>query len=78
MPFANPFSSKKGVEEPVATPVSPRDADGEIAPVVNAATEDYPDKYVPDSEAQHGVKKVEAITLSWSRSELIIAYISYV
>jgi hypothetical protein len=34
------------------------------------------DKYVPDGNAQSGVKKVEAVTLSWTRPELIVAYVS--
>ena len=47
-------------------------ADIQPSSIIN---EEQPEKYVPDGEAQNGVKKVEAITLSWSRNELIIAYI---
>jgi hypothetical protein len=52
-------------------------AAAEITPAPQEPDE-HPEKYVPDAEAQNGVKKVEAITLSWSRAELIVAYISYV
>jgi hypothetical protein len=50
----------------------------EIGPAPQQDVDEPPEKYVPDAEAQNGVKKVEAITLSWTRSELIVAYISYV
>lgn len=55
---------------------TPEIAESEIQAAPVASTEEAPEKYVPDSEAQEGVKKVEAITLSWSCTELIIAYIS--
>lgn len=69
--FTNPLSSKKNADETVTQ----ARAEPEIAPVISTAEEE-PEKYVPDSEAQDGVKKVEAVTLSWTRTELIIAYAS--
>lgn len=81
MPLSNPFAFvKKGDSNvtPQATAFTEsKNADMGIQPIPHV-TEEQPDKYVPDSEAQNGVKKVEAITLSWTRPELIIAYISYV
>ena len=72
MPLSHPFSSSKKDADETVTQAAPEQ---DIARVASSPDEE-PEKYVPDSEAQDGVKKVEAITLSWTRTELIIAYAS--
>jgi hypothetical protein len=79
MPFPKRFPFKRqdtadAIQQPIAFDDSKR-PDAEVEAAASVA-EQEPDKYVPDGSAQSGVKKVEAITLSWTRAELIIAYIS--
>ena len=45
-------------------------------PIARVPSEANPElnKYVPDEHAQGGVKKIEAATLSWTKTELYFAY----
>ena len=57
-----PFDSEKG--EIIDTPGEPED----LKP--------FPDA-IPDLDAQHGIQKIEAVTLSWSKASLAALLIKY-
>jgi hypothetical protein len=81
MPFPKRFPFKRqDTSAAVQQQTALEDSKGPEPDIQSAPSraDEVPDKYVPDQEAQGGVQKVEAITLSWTRPELIIAYISYV
>lgn len=37
-----------------------------------------PDEVVPTADAQHGIQKIEAVTLTWSKKSLAALLIKYV
>lgn len=85
MSFLNKFRSKQAAGEPEAAPAHDAAADPEIQPVsettnvgekgavVGTVDENgdlKADKELPDLDMQFGVQKVEAVTLSWTRTSL--------
>lgn len=77
-----PQGISSATEVETNAPVSIANLDSEKGNAVETSAEpedlkDFPNE-VPDFEAQHGVQKIEAVTLSWTKASLAALLIKYV
>lgn len=74
MKFFDRHSKTPGTEVATSSPGAPGSDLEDKHVSTTDGPEDPPFEVLPDQDVQDGVKKAQAITLSWTKKELIIAY----
>jgi hypothetical protein len=74
MRFFDRRNKTPGADVAIGNAALEADLEDKQIPTTDGADDSSFDDSLPDKDVQDGVKKAQAITLSWTRKELIVAY----